>query len=412
MRRTAIRIAALALAGVAAAPRAPLPTIVDLPRAAAALTQASSDAVDDPFAAFRPTVVVTDAERRRLAQGEAVARVAPASGREVTVFAAVAVAITPARLVAWTRRIERLKQNRFTQAIGRFSDPPRPEDLAALTLDPADVAALRRCRPGDCAVKLPADDLLSLRREALAPAAGPGAIDRAFRRTVLRRTETYLEGGLDALPPLVDRREPVSPAARFAGLLERTAFLSRALPDLARALGGAARPSAHGFEHFLYWSKEVFGGKPVVAVTDVTIARHDDGLRPDVVIAGKGVLATHYVTASLGVTSLVTDRRSGERLLVYVNRSELDVLDGMFGGVVRRVIERRLRSEAAGVLRDLKARLESGDPPDAAPAANRGPDQADDGVDGSAGPSRLTASSNSRAIAAGSPLPNLRGTPK
>lgn len=411
MRRAALGVTALALAGIATTPPVPLRTAVEPPHAAD-VRQASSGAAD-PFAAFAPTVAVTDGDRRRLARGEAVARVGPAFGREVSVFAAVQVAFGPARLVAWIRRIERLKQNRFTRAIGRFSDPPRLEDLAALTLDPADVEALRHCRPGDCAVKLPAGDLLSLRREALVPGAGPDTVDRAFRRAVLDRTEAYLDGGLDALPPLVDRREPSSPAARFAGLLERTVFLSRAMPDLARALGAAARPSAAGFEHFLYWSKEVLGGKPVVAVTEVTIAQHGDGLRPDVVIAGKGVLATHYVTASLGVTALVTDRGSGARTLVYVNRSELDVLDGVFGGVARRVIERRLRTEAADVLRDLKARLESGDPPGAsASTASRSPAQADGKVDGGAGPSRVTASSSSRAIAAGSPLPNVRGAPK
>lgn len=409
MRRTAVWVTTLAV--VLCAPPGPPGRASAERRPIRDVRQADHDAGGDPFGVFRPTVVVTEAERRQLARGEAVARVAPAAGRDVTVFGAVPIAITPERLMAWIRRIDLLKQNRFTLSIGRFSDPPRVEDVAALTLDAGDVEALRRCRPGDCDVKLAAGDLQSLRREALAPGVGRDRIDRAFRLAILRRTEAYLEGGLDALDPLVDRREPVSPATRFAGLLERTSFLHRDLQGLTRALGGARRPSAAGYESFLYWSKEMFGGKPVIAVTDVTVVRHEDGLAPDVVVAGKSVLATHYVTASLGLTSLVSDRRTGQRLLVYINRSEIDVLDGMFGGVARRVIERRLRSEAADVLRGLKARLESGDPPrEAAMVPNLGPSH--DGAGGATGASRVTASSTSRAIAAASPLPYVRGAPK
>lgn len=368
MGRIAVTVAALALAEGAT-------TLLARPDATATVAaQAPPPALaadGDVFAVFRPTIDLSAADRRQLARGEAVARTAPAAGREVAVVAAVPVDITPARLVAWMRRIELLKQHRFTLAIGRFSNPPQLEDLAALTLEAGDIEALRRCRPGDCGVKLPAGDLQALRREALKAGAGSETVNRAFRRAVLGRLQTYLDGGLDALPPLVDRREPSRPAERFAGLLSRTAFLSRHLPELAQALTGAPRPTDAAFERFVYWSKEVFGGKPVVAVTEVTIARHDDGIRPHLVVAGKGVLATHYVTASLGLTSLVTDGRTGRRLLVYINRSEIDVLDGLFGGVARRVLERRLRTDAVDVLRGLKTRLESGDPPATAPAEDR-----------------------------------------
>jgi hypothetical protein len=51
------------------------------------------------------------------------------------------------------------------------------------------------------------------------------------------------------------------------------------------------------------------------------------------------------------------------RYLVYLNRSRIDVLDGFLGGFVRRIVERRLRSEAADVVRGLRRRLESGEPP-------------------------------------------------
>jgi hypothetical protein len=48
--------------------------------------------------------------------------------------------------------------------------------------------------------------------------------------------------------------------------------------------------------------------------------------------------------------------------LVYSFRSDVDVLAGVFGGLVRRVIERRVQEEAPTVLSGLRVRLESGDP--------------------------------------------------
>ena len=53
----------------------------------------------------------------------------------------------------------------------------------------------------------------------------------------------------------------------------------------------------------------------------------------------------------------------GSNYLMYVNRSEMDMLRGLFGGIVRWVMERRLKAKAAKVLQGLKRRFESGEPP-------------------------------------------------
>ena len=88
---------------------------------------------------------------------------------------------------------------------------------------------------------------------------------------------------------------------------------------------------------------------------------YDPGL-PDALVAGKEIFATHYVNASLGLTAIVRGEPGAHNYLAYVNRSEVDMLGGMFGGLVRWFMQRRLRSEAADVLRGLRRRLESGEP--------------------------------------------------
>jgi hypothetical protein len=330
------------------------------PRQAAGAQAAA--AAPDAFAFLRPTVIVTQAERQQLARGEPVARVLPAPGREVTVFAAVRVAIDPDRLLDWVRAMPRFKQSRYVQAIARFSDPPRVEDLAALALDDGDLEAMRDCQPGACGVKLSAAEMDRLRRAAAdAGAAWKPALTQAFREVVLGRVQAYATGGHAALEPIADRRQPYALDARFASLLEHTAFLTQGLAPFAEALARHPASNPAAVESFLYWSKEGVSGKPIVSVTHTAIARYDDAARPEVLVAGKGVFATHYVTASLGLTALVRDA-DGSRYLVYMNRSEVDVLGGVFGGLARTFMERRLKSESAEILRGLRTRLEGGPP--------------------------------------------------
>ena len=95
---------------------------------AAALVAAPATAVD-PFAFFRPSIVISADDRRELDREKPIARVVRGTDREVGVFAAVQVNIDGDRLVAWTRDIGKLKQSPYVLAIGRFSDPPIIEDL-------------------------------------------------------------------------------------------------------------------------------------------------------------------------------------------------------------------------------------------------------------------------------------------
>jgi|SRR5262245_10134640 len=75
------------------------------------------------------------------------------------------------------------------------------------------------------------------------------------------------------------------------------------------------------------------------------------------------IFATHYRNASLGLTA-VTEDAAGQRYLVYVNRSQLDLLSGVFGGWKRALVEGKLKSESASVFNEVRRRLESGPPPE------------------------------------------------
>lgn len=325
------------------------------------LTLPALAASGDPFAFFTPTAIVTGDDLGQLNRGEPIARILPAKGLEVAIFAAVPVNIDGNRLLSWMRQIEALKKSAYVLAIGRFSNPPRIEDVAGLSIDDEDLSAIRACRPRSCAVKLSADEMTDLQKAATESAGDWKApVQDAFRRLVLKRVQTYLATG--QTPAYQDQRSPVSPAERFTSLLQQSAFLAEHLPRLGELLRNPPSPTP-GVESFFYWSKERLVRKAVISVTYVVMTRGHKPGEPDAIVASKDIYATHYVEGSFAVTALMRGDPGRFNYLAYLNRSEVDVLRSSFMGLVRLVMQRRLKAEAASVLAGLRRRLESGEPP-------------------------------------------------
>jgi hypothetical protein len=315
----------------------------------------------DPLGFLQPTVVVSADDRKLLDGGQPVAHVLSASGREIAVWAAVRVEIDEDRLVAWMRRIDALKKSPYVESIGRFSTPPAISDVSPLKLDDGDVADLAKCHPGACDIKLSGAEMRQLQASQTAAGRDPSAVQQAFRAMVVRRVDSYLSTGDNGLPAFEDRDGPVRPAATFATLLEHFPFLSQHAPLLAEHLRRYPDAPLAAADSYIYWSKEKVAGKANISATHVTILRSEEPGMPQVLVTGKNLFATHYMNASLSTTALLRD--GDRRYLVYVNRSDLDLIGGMFGGIIRWAVQRRLRSESADLLLSLKRRLEAGDPP-------------------------------------------------
>ena len=318
----------------------------------------------EPFQFFAPWVTVSDADRRRLDRDEAVVRTLSGGDGQLAVFAVTRLNAPPDALATWTRSIAELKRSRFVLALRSFSDPPALSDLDDLVLDDRDLEAIRVCTPGDCAVKLSAVEIQRLR--AIAAAAGVtwrDAVQREFRRILVSRVNVYRSGGLAALPPIQSQSRPVRPAETFAAIMARSPYVTR-VPSIAAWLQKYPDVDEPGVESFFYWSKEYYGGgKPVITVTHVGFVRSDAAAAPAVLVAGKQIFATHYLNGSLGLTAVLRDEANGTRYLVYLNRSQVDLLKGFFAPFRRSVLEGRLTGDTPEVIRALRRRLESGSPP-------------------------------------------------
>jgi hypothetical protein len=124
------------------------------------------------------------------------------------------------------------------------------EDFAQLELPEDDVKDLRRCKPGDCDVKLSAKGLQILRTQVhwRTPTEKSDA-DAAFRRILFEYVNGYREGGNARLAVYRDSDAPVFVANEFRSMIEGAPSLAR-MPDLQKYLleyPSAPLPALDGF---------------------------------------------------------------------------------------------------------------------------------------------------------------------
>jgi hypothetical protein len=306
-------------------------------------------------------LALTRADLASLDAGRVVSRTIPSDHpREVGTLGVVRIAIPPAFYVERLSDIAAFKQDDRILQIGTFSETPRVEDLAGLTLDDADVRRLRGCRVQDCDVQLSAETIERLRREVNWNAPDASARAQAILRQALAvYAQRYRQGGAAADLHYADEREPTPLRPDFLGLIESGDTLWRHFPGLRRHLVEFPRASAPSTKDVLYWSKETVRG-PVVSITHLAIAPTAEGSPAEYAIASRQVYATHYFDASLGLTLLLPDRASAAPAtwVAYVNRTRIDLFDGLFGSIARRITAGRARTLVAEQLGRLQRRLE------------------------------------------------------
>jgi hypothetical protein len=323
---------------------------------------ASEPGAARPFAFFEPTVRVNAVERSSLDAGEVVARVLPSDDGHIAFFAAARLKAGPDALIEWTRAIDELKRGPMVLAVGRFSDAVADDDLDSLSLEQGEIDALRRCRAGSCDFKLAVTEITQL-QEALR-AAGANwreAAQHEFRRILIARVRLHRDRGLLALPPYADHGGRMSVGEAFSAMTARSPYLTRAFPEVINSLVTPQRMSLPARDAFYYWSRERYGtGKTVVTITYVQLLG-SERTAPQAMTVSTQLYASHYVDGALGVTAVVCGAFAS-CYLAYLNRTRVDLLGGLFGGLKRAVIEDRIESDGPALMRDVRRRLESGMP--------------------------------------------------
>lgn len=302
---------------------------------------------------LRANAGFSESEIQRTHRGDVIVGNLAVDDHTVGIAATALIAVPPAFFMEQVRDIEEFKKSPEVQQIGRFAHPPSLDDLAQLTIEKGDVDAVRHCRAGDCDFKL---DARGIERLRAVPASGD--VTAALRAHLVDYVSTYHREGNAALVTYHDRSQPQSLLAEFERIMTASPFIEREWPDLYNGIARFTGTLPAGLDGFTYWSKEKVGPRSAVSLTHLMIRAPQEGVG---VVATKQIYASHYTTASLGLTVLVdqSDTRGPRTLVVYLNRTRVDIFGGILGGLKRPLVRSRAKSGAERMMVTLRTKLES-----------------------------------------------------
>jgi hypothetical protein len=318
----------------------------------------------DPARTFLMTAFnVTAADIGRLDRSEVVSRTLEVKHRrEIATLGIVRIKTSPSRYVERLADITTFKRTDDVLQIGTFSSRPQPQDMASLIIDEPELKRLRECRVEDCEVRLSAAGIERVRRDIDWRATDSSRkASQLVQELLVDYVARYRQSGATAAMEYADRAPRTNVGLEFASLIDADNITSNYAPQLRRHLLEYPTSSSDKMTDFLYWSKELVRSRPVISITHVATSAAVDDSPVAFAIGSKQIYAMHYYDASLGLTLLVPDRTSATpaTYVVYLNRSRIDLFDGLFGGVTRRIVAGKARSLVSEQLERLQRVLAS-----------------------------------------------------
>lgn len=321
---------------------------------------------------YMRTLGFGEGEIAALEKGKAVARVVEERDDiDADVVGVVRIAAREDALVEAVRHIESFEGQAPVLQVGRFGDPASVADLAGLSFDPQDLEDLRRCRIGDCDLKVAGSTMQLARRiDWKAPDAQARA-SRLLKEIIVQHVERYRSEGEAALAVYDDEDVPRSVAAEFAKILEASPNLMRYNPDFLAYLRDFPKRKLPGVEDFLYWKKQKLR-KPVVSVVHACIQRVVREGRTGWFIALKHIYDSHYFRANVEFLTLVPASSGAPGFyLIHAIRARIDPPRHFRGALLGKIKGAMRRAVLEGLERS-KRQLEAAGP--AGPARPQSPD--------------------------------------
>ena len=320
---------------------------------------AASVAEEPPVAAFlRKTMGFGDAQIATVDQGQVATRQCPTADKaEVAAFGAVRVAADKDKYLRQLRDLPTFKRTPSMLEIGQFSQPPTVADVIGLSLEDGDFEAARKCRPGQCNLKLARSAIERMQAEI--DWEKPDAKARAatlMREMLVEYVGAYRRGGTAAMATYHDKDQPLAASAEFAKLLEASPYLFEYAPEFHAYLERYPEGSLDGVEDLFYWAKDKTGPKATISVFHLSVWKDPHDPRR-VVIASKQIYASHYIRVGLDLTALV-DAKGGGFYLMDLFRGRIDPPGGIVASVILGKIRGSIESSLGASLASAKAKLE------------------------------------------------------
>jgi hypothetical protein len=300
-------------------------------------------------------------EIARIEEGRAVLKLLDTRAKsEFAVLGIVRIDVPQEYFLNRYRDIASFEKGTSMPQIGIFSTPPKLEDLKSLNLNEKDIKEIRGCKARSCGVRLSVEATQRIQKEV--DWSNPRyqvQVNHIFRQMILQLVHDYMEIGNKALGPLQDRKKFPLAAEEFRTLLKASPYLKEYIPELQQYLQDYPKAKLLQAEDFFYWSMVEFGYKPTLRVNHVTIYKRAMEHGTLVAIASKQLYASHYFRSALELRFLVPLKNSKNGFhLLLVNRSRVDGLDGIFAGIKRAFIGKKIVKSLTSYLDNRKHTLE------------------------------------------------------
>lgn len=302
-------------------------------------------------------------EAASLADGKLVVKIVPsADKREISVLGIVKIRRTDDIDMAFFRESLSQRSSKSMLDGGKFSTPPEVKDLELFKLETRDLEDMRRCTVGNCSVKLSAGMITAIQNEVdwNAPDSEEVA-NRVFKRLVAEYVRAYSERGSSALLVYADHRKPIRLADEDRILLDGSTLIKLLAPEFDNYLRKYPSGEPPGVENRLDWSNVKSGLKPILTITHGTSYSKQASEFSVHMITTKQIYASHYVDASLALSSLVRlgSGESVEFYLVFTNISRSDALGGALSSIAHAVAETEAIDKVSDIMDRAKNRLDA-----------------------------------------------------
>lgn len=309
---------------------------------------------------FRTQIGLSEEQIAMIDRGKAVAKVLNSkSAGEIIVFGAVFVDADPASYVGLALNVERLRRSPSYLNVRRFSSPPASSDLDGFSLEPDDIRNLKHCRPGKCAVQLPAEAMHHLQQTLNWSAPDLDAqVNQRMRSIALDMVRRYQAEGNRVLGSYHDTEHPYEIDSQLRALVGRSEELPFYLPQLGHYLLDYPSAMPASAQSVLYWERVSFGLKPTLRLNHAIAYQPTGPMNGAQVVVVKQLFASHYFQLALDLTACVPDSARRGFYLITLKGSEQQGLTGWKGALLRLIVVSRTRSAQEKILVNIKQVLE------------------------------------------------------
>jgi hypothetical protein len=263
---------------------------------------------------FKNGIGLSPEQIAAIGSGQAVVKKLPSRvPAEIFVFGSVYVQAAPERYLEFALDFDRMRKIPGYLGIAEFSTPPQLSDLRGFTFDEEDIKALKKCKPGDCDIQMPASSIAEAKRSIPWTASNLGeVVNERLQKAALERLQAYQREGNEALGLYHDKENPAVVPDQFRYMLSYLKVLPTYLPDFHSYLLSFPKGKPANVRDTFYWSKVKFGLKPTLRVVQVVTLKGTTAQEPAYAIAEKQLYSSHYFQTALDLTFCIRGNQEGK----------------------------------------------------------------------------------------------------